>query len=365
MERLSFELNQKEQQQVAEIAAEKAFLAELDENWLAIERAEKAARYKEEEEKRLKAEAVVQAALSAEKERLRKVAEQKKQPKWFVKGENISYSKRLSRTEWKLKMVLDFLRYERFSTREIIELVLGVKKTAAHDTLNMFVDQGYLLRDDIPWSGCPKPVQLFSVSNDGLYHLWNEDENDVVPREANVMKIKATRKEANIEHLLNIQKARLWLTRFNNPYGEHRRWRLEKDLPYANETKKKNKKINPSYALRWPTYPDAVIENSHFDGKTIAVEMEHSSKGERYTNLLRAHKMNMSSKYDSPNYDGVLYFRSNIRTADHLKEKSFYPRIEKNYTDPESEECQAEKNSYIFDIYTNLPERIRAIESEQ
>ena len=78
---------------------------------------------------------------------------------------------RKNRSQNNLKIVLDWLRLEPYSTVQIIALVTRMGEPGARKMLNKFVRDGWLVRDEIPWEGVAGKRHLFGASSKGLYHL--------------------------------------------------------------------------------------------------------------------------------------------------------------------------------------------------
>ena len=272
---------------------------------------------------------------------------------------------RKNRSQNNLKIVLDWLRLEPYSTVQIIALVTRMGEPGARKMLNKFVRDGWLVRDEIPWEGVAGKRHLFGASSKGLYHLM--ELGDVEPGPNRDFKRGRTVASSG-SHILNIQLARLYLQRKNNPKGEIRRYWAARDLPNFGEK-----------GYRWRTYPDAVIENTSYRhpinsslGLSVAIEIEqHHKGGRRYRSIISRHMTNINELDDengwlSRRYDRVIYFLPSRKEANNLQQM-FHALIKnwcQHYSDNEEEVANRIKDvteRFLFDTYADLPERIRAL----
>ena len=272
---------------------------------------------------------------------------------------------RKNRSRNNLKIVLDWLRLEPYSTVQIIALVTRMGEPGARKMLNKFVRDGWLVRDEIPWEGVAGKRHLFGASSKGLYHLMEPGEVEPGPNRD----FKRGRTVASSgSHILNIQLARLYLQRKDNPLGEFRRYRAARDLPNFG-----------AKGYRWRTYPDAVIENTSYRhpinsslGLSVAIEIEqHHKGGRRYRSIISRHMTNIDELDDengwlSRRYDRAIYFLPSRQEANNLQQM-FHVLIKnwcQHYSDNEREVANRiidVKERFLFDTYADLPERIRAL----
>lgn len=278
----------------------------------------------------------------------------------FVKEENKKQrsnrlvkdpAERARLTQSNLKMTLDWLRLEPYSTVDVMALVLNKSTVATRRILNKFVKEGWLIRDEIDWIGPPGRIHLFGISSIGLYHLL--DDGGYEPPSSRDFKRKRT-KASGGAHILNLQLARLYFERCDC-VGTSRRFRLARDLPYF-QTQVKAEQIN-----QWWTYPDAVVDSSHVMSRhghplSLAIEIEQHPKGtKRYRDLIKRHWMNINA--DSDRYDRVVYILPDADKRDALQ-RAFHAHIDHLYL---SDEAVNVKQAFLFDTYADLGERIQAL----
>ena len=337
---------------------------------------EKIARHQAKEKKQQKevrareVSAAQQALKNAEKKKAiaeeKRIAGLKKEQPIYIVPQRIYLSPtdslihdptaRKKRGKENLKVILDWLRQEPYSTVEIMSLVLRMSLPGTRKILNKAVKEGWLVRDEVPWVGVSGKLHLFGVSSKGLYHLISP--GDIQPGGQSDFVRGKTRPNSG-EHILNIQLTRLFLQRINNPNSEPRR--------YTSDRKMKEYK---KQGYSWDKFPDALIENSAYRhasrrdrALTVAVEVEQHSKGSKaYWTLIRKHLRNMNMCIEdadfSDRYDLVIYFLPSHSEVDTYR-ILFHKLIEEHATDEEKVDSQ--KRRFLFDTYVDLPERIRVL----
>lgn len=252
------------------------------------------------------------------------------------------------RSEENLQLVLDWVRHEPYTNAAVMALVLEITENGATKALDKMVDRKYLVRDEVPWVSEKKLVKIYGASQSSLHLDMRPD--DVVPGPRRYFK-RGTVKDSNGRHVLNIQRARLYYQRINNPNHEFRRYTSARDMPH------------PSQKLyQWAKYPDFIIENSHLNWKsntarqlTIAVEVENDSKGVKYKDsIIKDHLKNISNE----RYDLVIYVRKSKAAAEAI-EILFNQYIDELFVTDE-EKARA-RSKFQYDSYDDLPERIKAL----
>lgn len=257
-----------------------------------------------------------------------------------------------------LQLVLDWLRQEPYSTATVMALVLKMSVPGARRVLNQFVKHGWLVRDEMPFPGVRGKLLLFGISTRGLYHLMREDDVEPAPhRDFKRGRVSPT----YAAHVLNIQLARLYLQRLNNPEGKFRRYTAARDLPgYGFK------------AHKWDTYPDAIIENGPYAFRSdprvnVAIEVEQHTKGStRYRSIVKGHLTNAEPDEGfgiSDRYDLVIYYRETSDDAKNLK-RTFERLIDRMHFDSDRDRAIA-KQRFRYDTYSDLPDRIRALDKEE
>ena len=81
-------------------------------------------------------------------------------------------AKRTDLKEANLKTVLDWLRIVPYSTVDV--MVLGKSEAGTRRILNAFVDEGWIIRDEIKWQGSIRKKHLLGISSKGLYERMSE-----------------------------------------------------------------------------------------------------------------------------------------------------------------------------------------------
>lgn len=267
-------------------------------------------------------------------------------------------AKRAELKETNLKTVLDWLRIVPYSTVDVMALVLGKSEASTRRILNTFAEEGWLIRDEIKWEGSARKKHLFGIASKGLYERMSE--GAVEPPPSRTFKRNRV-KSSNASHVLNMQLARLYYERVDNP-GVYRRYRQDRDLPFF-QSQESSEQIH-----KWPTYPDMIIENSHYTDchghpQTIAIEIEQHHKGsERYRALIKAHlwniKFGMKDNILSARYDRVVYLFKDEKERNNY-EKLFHKQMEKLFF---MDDLENAKYRFVFGVYGDLVERIRALD---
>ena len=259
-------------------------------------------------------------------------------------------------TQANLKIALDWLRLEPYSTVDVMALVLRKSEMATRRILNKFVEDGWLVRDKCDWTGAPGWKYLFGISSIGLYHLI--DEGGYEPPPSRDFKKHRT-KASGGAHILNLQLARLYCQRHSGVQNPD--YRLARDLPHFQA------QTADEQFYMWQTYPDAVFKYSHIkddDGYSLslAIEIEQHPKGtKRYRELIRKHLMNVELGAVegislNKRYDRVVYFLPDADKRDALK-RNFHALIDRISVS----KAEISKQVFLFDTYDDLVERIRQL----
>lgn len=256
-----------------------------------------------------------------------------------------SPDERKKRTEENLEIVLDWLRLEPYSTIQVLSLVLRMGVPGTRRVLNKFVKEGFLVRDEIVWGGIPGKVHLFGISATAIMEPVADGE--IQPNPAASFKRHKAR-FSTAPHNINIQLARLYYQRIQNPNNDNRHYTPTRYMP--------------NFGLKdgkWAAYPDALIEQTqHKTSKPVvlAIEVEQHGKGEkRYKDLIFFHLRNI----DKGRYDFVVYLLPTQRIVDNYR-ALFHRLIDKREID--EEKAKHQKQRFLFDTYSDLVERIQELD---
>ncbi len=156
------------------------------------------------------------------------------------------YQARQQRIEDKRRKLLRFLRYETWSSAEVLQQMLGLSSNGIYKTLSAFE------RDKLISSHYVVELKhrIWGITPTGLFYAW--DENEIMEDRPTFQPSKV--KAVMIRHHLDLQLARL-----KAEAAGWQQWRLEGDLPKGISKR-----------------PDAVVINPQ--GECIAIELERTVK---------------------------------------------------------------------------------------
>jgi len=177
---------------------------------------------------------------------------------------------RQKRVQEKRSLILKFLRYETYSHIDVIKQLINVTTVqAAHQTLNKMVRDKLLRKAQINIS-YGRPITLFGITNHGLAHAYDLDEQFEKRPTFQPSKVKPTM----LNHKLVVQK--VIITAATNGYSN------VKNADLLNFRRSECK------------VPDLIAE---YKGKTVGLEIELTIKSiKRVTEIILSHLLSIKAE---------------------------------------------------------------------